>query len=118
MKTIIAGSRDMTPTLEDVRTLNKFLTSISEVVSGEAKGADKFGEDWAKAHGIPLKKFPAEWAKYGRAAGPIRNKQMAEYADQLVAFLYPDSRGTANMIKQAKKLGLKVYIVEKQHITK
>ena len=118
MKTIIAGSRDMTPTLEDVRTLNKFLTSISEVVSGTARGADKFGEDWAKAHGIPLKKFPADWNKYGRPAGPIRNKQMAKYADQLIAFLYPDSRGTANMIKQARKLGLKVYIVEKQHITK
>ena len=114
MKTIIAGSRDMTPTLEDVRTLNKFLASISEVVSGTARGADTFGENWAKAHKIPLKKFPAEWKKYGRAAGPIRNKQMVEYSDQLIAFIYPNSRGTANMINQAKKLGLKVHIIEKE----
>ena len=106
----------MVPIKEDWALLDRLLLemAITEVVSGCAKGADTFGEEWADDQRLPVKKFPAEWDKYGRAAGPIRNKQMAEYSDQLIAFLYPNSRGTANMINQAKKLGLKVHIIEKE----
>ena len=84
MKTIIAGSRDMTPTPEDVRTLNKFLTSISEVVSGAAKGADKFGEDWAEAHGIPLKSFLLSGQNM---VGPLAQFEINKWPSMLINWL-------------------------------
>lgn len=88
-----------------------------EIVSGHAPGADMLGEKFAKAFGYPLKIFPADWEKYGRAAGPIRNEQMARYtaeADRgmLIAFPVGESRGTRNMIKLAKQYGLEVVVNE------
>ena len=115
MKIIIAGSRNMVPIKEDWALLDRLLLemAITEVVSGCAKGADTFGEEWADDQKLPVKKFPAEWDKYGRAAGPIRNKQMAKYADGLVAFRFKNSKGTTNMIKQARERGLKVVVIDK-----
>lgn len=110
MKTIIAGSR----TIEDyglvVEALSRINWDISEVVSGAARGIDALGERWAKENNIPIKYFPAEWSVYGKAAGPIRNAQMAKYADALVALWDGESRGTSNMISEAKELGLHVVI--------
>ena len=65
----------------------------------------------------PLKIFPAEWDKYGKAAGPIRNEQMAKYASEadrgiLVAFPVGESKGTRNMIKLARQYGLEVEVIE------
>lgn len=57
-----------------------------------------------------LKIFPADWDKYGRRAGPIRNREMAEYADALLAYWDGKSRGTKNMIEEARARGLKVSI--------
>ena len=115
MKIIIAGSRNMVPIKEDWALLDRLLLEmvITEVVSGCAKGADTFGEEWADDQKLPVKKFPADWDKYGRAAGPIRNKQMAKYADGLVAFRFKNSKGTTNMIKQAQERGLKVVVIDK-----
>ena len=61
---------------------------------------------------MPVEGFPAEWDKYGRSAGPIRNGQMAKAAEALIALLAPGSRGTKNMIEQATKKGLKVFVQE------
>jgi len=90
--------------------------AVLEFISGKARGADSLGEEFAREHGYRVKEFPADWNKYGRAAGPIRNKQMAEYAAQadkgvLFAFWDGKSPGTKNMINTAKKLGLDVHIV-------
>jgi orotate phosphoribosyltransferase-like protein len=83
---------------------------ITQVVSGGAKGVDALGEFWAEDNGTDLKVFHAEWNRYGRGAGSIRNKQMANYADALIV-IYDSSKskGTTNMIKQAKQKGLKIY---------
>ena len=82
-----------------------------EIVSGKALGADKLGEDYAKEKGYKIKEFPADWIKYKKGAGPIRNKQMAEYADELIAFWDGLSKGTKNMIELAKKHGLKIKVI-------
>lgn len=113
MKVIIAGSRLFLPNYNDVLVLDKYKNSITEVVSGCAKGADAFGESWALWNNIPIKKFPANWELYGKAAGIIRNNEMAEYADGLIAFIVNNSKGTLNMIKQAKKNNLWIEIIEK-----
>ena len=109
MKVIIAGDRH----LEDFNLLmdaikhNEF--EITEVVSGCAKGVDKMGEMWANMHKIPIKRFPAKWERYGKAAGPLRNEQMANYADGLLAIYDPnESKGTKDMIKAAKRHKLKI----------
>lgn len=111
MKTIIAGSRS----LENLRLdqIDKVVKgsgfTITEVVSGAARGIDTLGEWWAERNGIPVVKFPADWRR-GRSAGPVRNSQMANYADALVAIWDGVSRGTAHMIQEARAEGLKVHV--------
>ncbi|CAK0743163.1 DUF2493 domain-containing protein [Azospirillaceae bacterium] len=106
MKLIIAGGRDYIFNEHDVKKLNA-IPGITEVVSGGATGADACGEKWAAYRKLPVKRFPAEWDKHGRAAGPLRNKQMAEYADAVA--LFPGGRGTQNMHMNALRFKLRVF---------
>ena len=82
------------------------------ILSGHCKGVDLMGEQYAKEKGLLLEVYPAEWQKYGRAAGPIRNKQMVEKADVVIAFTCPRATGTKNLISHAKKLNKKMFIKE------
>lgn len=111
MKLIIAGSRNVPETDEMIDRLENFLFTfamnsgnISEVVSGCASGGDTLGELWAERNNIPIKKFPANWKKYGRAAGPIRNKEMGNYADMAAVVWDGESNGSRHMINYMKKL--------------
>lgn len=108
--TIVAGPRDYFDYLTVLKAIAASNIEITEVVSGGATGVDGMGEKWAREHNIPIKKFIADWNTYGNSAGPIRNKKMAEYADSLIAIVPYVSKGTSNMIKQAKELGLRVFI--------
>lgn len=110
MKTIIAGGRDFEDVEYFLKCIENEFDSITEIVSGRAKGADTMGEILAVSNNVKIKKFPAQWDKYGKAAGSLRNKEMAEYADALIAFWDGRSTGTYNMIQLAKKLGLKVTV--------
>lgn len=116
MKVIIAGSRDIT----DVNLVSPLIkqgllalqiTGPLEIVSGCAKGVDSIGELIAMKHDVPIKRFPADWDKYKKAAGPIRNKQMAEYADAAIV-IHNGSRGSLNMIEKMKKLNKPVFVKE------
>ena len=113
MKTIIAGPRNFS---DYNKLLKVFLLypdlekNITEIVSGKAKGVDTLGERWAIENKIPIKSFPADWNKYGNSAGPIRNLQMANYADALIALWDDISKGTGDMIEKAKNKGLKILI--------
>jgi len=109
------------------RELEKF-SKDTEIIQGCAKGADKMSSNIAKSIGIKLISskdnddiinnpgFPANWKKYGRAAGPIRNKQMLDEGNlDLVLAFHTDiekSRGTKNMIEQAEKRGIKVILIK------
>lgn len=105
MKIIIAGGRDFNNFGMVEATMQRFENEVSEIVCGDARGADSLGADWAKMHAVPVAHFPADWEKYGKAAGHIRNKEMAEYADFLVAFWDGESKGTLNMINTMEQLG-------------
>ena len=114
-RVIIAGTRTFSDYSLLAEYADKKLAEVSkkdsiEIVSGGASGADALGERYAKERGYYIRRFDAEWKRYGRAAGPRRNKQMAEYADALLAYWDGKSRGTKNMIEEAKKRGLKVAI--------
>lgn len=111
MKTIIAGSREIT----DYNIVHKAVYEspwvITEVVSGGARGVDSLGEQAAAAFAIPVKVFPAAWDLHGRAAGPIRNQQMAEYSEGLIAIWDGVSVGTHDMIKRAERMKLRVHVI-------
>jgi hypothetical protein len=111
MKVIIAGMRDFHDYAAVVEAIEASGFKITEVVSGCAPGVDALGERYAAAKRLPIKSFPANWLKDRRAAGPIRNTQMAKYADALIAVWNGRSRGTGDMIRQAQVHGLKVHIL-------
>lgn len=111
MKTIIAGSREITSPGIVARAILASGIEITEVVSGGARGVDSLGEQWARRSRIPVTEFPvtpADWKKYGKRAGYIRNHKMGEYAEALIAVWDGQSRGTGHMINIAKELGLLV----------
>jgi hypothetical protein len=103
MKIAIIGSR----TFSDydflcllMKTIN---IDIDEIVSGGASGVDSLAEHYANENNIPIKIFKAEWNKYGKAAGFIRNKLIIEYADKVIAIWDGKSKGTKNSIDLATK---------------
>lgn len=110
MKTIIAGSRGIT----SLSVVNKACElsgfSITEVVSGTARGVDQLGELWAKNNKIGVKRFPAQWDLHGKSAGYKRNEIMAGYAEALIAIWDGKSPGTKHMIDIAKRKGLTVFV--------
>jgi hypothetical protein len=109
---IVAGSRtfDDYEHLEATLNLLLCLKDKVQIVSGGANGADKLGERYAKENGHEFKLFPADWDKHGKAAGPIRNEEMAKNADGCVVFWDGKSKGTKNMIDVAKRYNLKLHI--------
>ena len=114
MKTIIAGSRTITNYNLIKNTLDKLDIKIFEIVSGTANGVDRLGERYAKENNIKLIKFPADWDKFGKSAGYIRNKEMAKYSEQCIIFWDGISKGTKHMIDLARKykLNLRIFIVK------
>lgn len=113
MKVIVAGGRKFNNYNLLKTTLNNILSNKTdiEIVSGTANGADKLGERYAEQYNYHIKKFPAEWDKYGKSAGYIRNEEMAKYADALVAYWDGISKGTRHMIDLAEKHNLKVRVI-------
>jgi hypothetical protein len=110
MKVIIAGSRHLAHLDLVIDAVSKCFFDITEVVCGGAPGIDTLGKYWAFQNNIPVKYFHAEWHKYGKAAGPIRNEEMAQYADALIAIWDGKSKGTKNMIDLANEYKLRTYI--------
>lgn len=126
IRIIIAGGRDFNnyPFLKE--TVDKILLELGikteedkkniEIISGKARGADTLGERYAVNNGISLITFPADWEAYGKAAGFIRNAEMANFASKdgnegvLIAFWDGKSKGTKHMIDTAKKNHLKCYV--------
>ena len=113
LRVIIAGSRDFNNYELLYNKCENILYNIKsvEIVSGGAKGADSLGEKYAKEKGYKIKQFTADWNSLGKSAGYIRNKEMAEYADALIAFWDGESKGTKHMINLANKNKLKVRVI-------
>ena len=112
-RVIIAGSREFNDYQLLCLTMDKLLVNIKVpivVVCGMARGADSLGKRYAEEKGFYVDEHPANWRKFGKAAGYIRNEEMAMNADALVAFWDGKSRGTEHMINLANKHGLMVRI--------
>ncbi|MBG7631299.1 MAG: DUF2493 domain-containing protein [Bacteroidetes bacterium] len=113
MKLIIAGSRNFNDYKKLCKICDHLLQNQAniEIISGAARGADQLGEKYASEKGYSIKQFPANWNKYGKAAGPKRNEQMANYANTLIAFWDGKSKGTKHMIDMAKQANLNVEVI-------
>lgn len=112
-KVVVAGTRTFDDFWLLKTRLDYFLKDKVdvEIVSGCARGADRLGERYAQVWDMPIKRFPAEWDRYGKSAGYRRNEQMADYADAAVVFWDGKSKGSAHMIDVARKKGLPVRVV-------
>lgn len=113
IKLAVVGSRNFNDYDLLVSHIDKIASThnIILIVSGGAIGADKLGEQYAKKNNIPTQIFFPNWKKYGRSAGIIRNKDIIESADFVIAFWDGKSSGTLNSINLAKKLGKELEIV-------
>lgn len=109
MRIIIAGSRTVSEKdVRDALTCCSWIGFASAIVSGGAQGADEFGERWAEDRSVEVQRYLADWKAYGKRAGPLRNKIMAENAEGLVAVWDGESRGTYSMIELAVAQGLRI----------
>ena len=115
-KIIIAGGRDfMNYNLlkEKVNKIlqEKKLTHKIVIISGCARGADALGILYASENAFDVEEYPAEWDKYGKKAGYMRNVEMAENADALIAFWDGKSKGTKHMIDIATERNLPIRVI-------
>lgn len=116
-KVVIFGSRDfnnyeLLKEKCDVYLQNKKETHHIIIVSGHARGADTLGEQYAKEKDYELETYPADWDKYGKKAGFIRNEQMGDIANAAIGFWDGKSHGTKHMIDYCKNKGLDVRVVK------
>ena len=109
MKVAVIGSRSFNDYELLRQTLSKL--EITLVVSGGAKGADSLGEKYANANNIPTKIFLPDWDKYGKSAGMLRNSDIINEAEIVVAFWDGESKGCKDAIAKANKLNKKVLII-------
>ena len=112
MKTIIAGSRSIRGLDLVSYCCDDFFSryKVKEIVSGGAPGVDRLGELVGHSLGIPITVFKASWEVFGKRAGMLRNQDMANYANALIAIWDGVSPGTREMIKMAKRGGLIVCV--------
>ena len=113
---LIAGGRDYADYWTVYEVLDGFHSShqVTCVIEGGALGADRFGRHWAIHNGIPFETYEADWATYGDAAGPIRNRQMITVGKPGHIIAFPGGAGTRNMVKQARAAGISVTEIVEQ----
>lgn len=107
MKTAVIGSRDITNLFD----LSPYLPEgTTEIVSGGARGVDTCARSYAQRNNIKLTEFLPDYATHGKSAPHIRNDQIIDYADCVIAFWNKKSRGTKSVIDKCKKLNKKVIV--------
>jgi len=113
MRVLVCGGRSF----NDADLLDEVLMSVYRssgdlvVIQGGACGADFLAAQWAQARGVPVMSYPAEWHRYGRRAGPVRNQRMLDEGQPDLVLAFPGGRGTADMVARAKKAGTPIRLV-------
>ena len=110
MRVLVTGGRNYNDLNNVYRVLNEIdgKTRITAIIQGGASGADELARQWAKTVGITPKTYKADWTKYGKAAGPIRNSTMAKESRADLCIAFPGGTGTADMIDKANRAGIPV----------
>lgn len=119
MKILVCGGRDY----NDRTSFYYYMDDIAKlygrpitIIEGGARGADRMAQEFAKADGYDLETYPADWKKHGKAAGPIRNKQMLDEGKPDLVVAFPGGKGTQNMVEQAKKANIPVESITKPYM--
>ena len=110
MKLAVIGSRELVVGFDELK--KHIGEDVDELVSGGARGIDTCAQRYARENGIKMTEFLPEYERYGRAAPIVRNRQIAEYADEVLAFWDGKSRGTKSAISYFEKLGKKVTVIK------
>ena len=120
MKVLICGGRNWDkPRVIEVIVAGLFQLYGEDlvIIEGEARGADSMARDAAEKYGIPVEKYPAKWDEHGKAAGPIRNRQMLKEGKPDLVYAFhneiDNSKGTKDMVAISRQAGLPVYVVGK-----
>ena len=100
MKIAIIGSRKIR-----VSDIGRYISNAEEIVSGGAKGVDSCVAEYARENGLRLTEFLPQYDRYGRAAPIVRNREIVDYSDKIIAFWDGSSKGTLSVIKYAQKMG-------------
>lgn len=115
---LVCGSRTWTDRAMVFTVLDGWATGLGDgipgVIAGGAKGADTYAEEWAKCWDHPVMVHHAQWDLHGRSAGPIRNREMIKYQPDVVFAFAHDlntSKGTADMVRVARKAGVPTYVI-------
>lgn len=128
MRLLVCGSRDWGDK-EIIHTVLEGFAArhdLKRVIAGGAPGADTLAFDWAYEKDIHWV-FPADWKKYGKAAGPRRNQQMLDQGKPDMVLAFKDGfdykwawgvesasgHGTEDMVLRAKNAGVPVYVIER-----
>jgi len=111
MRVLVFGGRDYN-NYERVAEELDDIGNISLIIHGGARGADSCGARYAGINNIPVREFPADWDKYGKRAGPIRNAQMLREGAPDFAVAFPGGKGTKDMIERCRKANIFVRIIK------
>jgi hypothetical protein len=114
MRILVCGGRQYTDAVRLVQVLDALhkKTPVAVVIHGDAYGADRLADLWASVNDVPVQPYPADWDRYGNAAGPIRNRQMLVDGRPDLVVAFPGKHGTDHMVSIAKKAGVEVQVVE------
>lgn len=115
MRLLVCGGRkyrDRQRMFQILDQINNDGVHVSVVIEGEADGADLLSALWASARGIAIEPYPADWVQHGLSAGPRRNRQMLIEGKPDLVVAFPGGSGTADMVAQARKAGVRVKEVE------
>jgi len=109
MKILITGGRNYADRqrLFDELDFVAWVYQCTKLIHGGASGADRLASEWAKLRGVPVVACPADWRRHGRAAGPIRNREMLAMGVGLVV-AFSGGKGTADCVKAAKEMSIEV----------
>ena len=116
MRVLVCGGRDYSDRERVWRTLDELLipdddmlpVGANTLIHGGARGADLLADAWAVANWVDIDMYPADWKAYGKAAGAIRNQQMLDRGSPDLVVAFPGGRGTADMVRRARKAGVPV----------
>lgn len=111
---LICGGRNYTDNITFKRVIEYLRPWFADtfcVIQGGAKGADQLAKAWSIVEGCPMIEVPANWDKYGKSAGSIRNRWMLEYGMPDLVVAFPGGTGTENMVKRARTAKIDVFEV-------
>lgn len=110
MKVLVCGGRAYEDRDRVFAVLDKLHAEagVVSIIEGGARGADAYGKEWAFRRGVDCETFKADWENQGSFAGPMRNKRMLAEGQPDLVIAFPGGRGTADMVRKARKAGITV----------